>query len=75
MKHLGNNRLFANRFFWRTRSQQEIDYLEESDGILHAFEFKWNPSARAYLPKSFQQAYPEHRFGIINRENYREFIA
>jgi len=42
LKYLGNNRLFANRFFWRTRSQQEIDYIEERDGILHAFEFKWN---------------------------------
>lgn len=75
IKYLGNNRLFANRFFWRTRSQQEIDYLEEGDGILHAFEFKWSPIAKAYLPKSFQQAYPEHTFNTINRDNYQGFIS
>ncbi|MFA5815188.1 MAG: hypothetical protein WC865_06175 [Bacteroidales bacterium] len=73
--YLGNNRLFANRFFWRTRSQQEIDYIEESYGILHAYEFKWNPIAKAFLPKSFRQAYPEHRFEIINRNNYQGFIS
>ena len=75
LKYLGNNRLFANRFFWRTQSQQEIDYLEEKDGILHAFEFKWSSTKKAYLPKTFQKAYPEHRFEIISRENYQGFIS
>jgi hypothetical protein len=75
IKYSGNSRLFANRFFWRTQSQQEIDYLEEKDGVLHAFEFKWSSTKKAYLPKTFQKAYPEHRFEIINRENYQGFIS
>jgi uncharacterized protein len=75
IKFQGNNRIFANRYFWRTQNQQEIDYIEERDGILNAFEFKWNPAAKAYLPKTFQRAYPEHRFGIVNRENYQEFVS
>jgi len=56
-------------------SYQEIDYIEESDGILHTFEFKWIPTSKAFLPKSFQQAYPEYRFEIINRDNYQGFIS
>ncbi len=75
IKYLGNNRLFANRFFWRTQSQQEIDYLEERDGVLYAFEFKWSGMKKTYLPKIFQNAYPEHRFEVINRENYQGFIS
>ena len=42
---------------------------------MNAFEFKWNPATKAYLPKSFQRAYPEHRFEIVNRENYQGFIS
>jgi predicted AAA+ superfamily ATPase len=75
IKYLGNNRIFANRYFWRTQNQQEIDYIEERDGILNAFEFKWNPTTKAYLPKTFQRAYPEHRFEIVNRENYQGFVC
>jgi len=75
IKFQGNNRIFTNRYFWRTQNQQEIDYIEERDGILNAFEFKWNPAAKAYLPKTFQRAYPEHRFEIVNRENYPGFTA
>ncbi|MEM6263186.1 MAG: ATP-binding protein, partial [Bacteroidota bacterium] len=41
-KLLHNHQRFANTWFWRTRQQQEIDYLEEEDGKLPAFEFKWN---------------------------------
>jgi uncharacterized protein len=75
MKFHGNNRVFANRYFWRTQNQQEIDYIEERDGILSAFEFKWNPATKAYLPKTFGRAYPEHRFEIVNRENYQGFVS
>ncbi len=74
MKYLGNNKLYANRFFWRTRSQQKIDYIEESDGMLNAFEFKWSLNKKAFLPKTFQQAYPEHRFEVINQDNYQKFL-
>jgi len=31
----------GNSYFWRTYSGQEIDYIEEIDGMLHAYEFKW----------------------------------
>eukprot|EP01035_Chromulina_nebulosa_P040785 gene40785-55132_t len=42
MKTLEYQRVFANRYFWRTHAQQEIDYIEERGGQLHAYEFKWN---------------------------------
>ena len=74
-KVLEYKRIRANMFFWRTTQQQEIDYIEERDGILHAFEFKYSPDKMAYLPKTFQSAYPEHIFKIINKENYSEFLA
>jgi uncharacterized protein len=34
-----SNRL-VDMWLWRTHTQQEIDYFEEYDGKLHAYEFK-----------------------------------
>lgn len=73
-KHNEYNRLYANTYFWRTHTMQEIDYIEEHDGKLFAYEFKWNEKRSAKLPNSFAEAYPNHEFQIISRTNYLEFI-
>ncbi len=66
---------FAQSYFWRTRQQHEIDYLEEEDGILYAFEFKWNlRKANAKCPESFKMAYPEAVYKVITPENIEEFL-
>lgn len=65
---------FRNTFFWRTRTQQEIDYIEEYGGKLYAYEFKWNPKKKSKLPSTFAEAYPEHDFQVINQENYMDFV-
>ena len=62
------------RYFWRTHDQAEIDYIEEVDGTLHAFEFKWQKGKKRF-PKSFLEAYPEHTTQVINRDNYLDFIT
>src|SRR5699024_628579 len=43
----------AKGYFWRNTNQAEIDYIEEEDGIISAYEFKWNPKAKVRFPKSF----------------------
>ncbi|MEA3286080.1 MAG: ATP-binding protein [Candidatus Marinimicrobia bacterium] len=68
------SRRWVNSYFWRTRSQQEIDYLEERDGQLAAYEFKWNPKKKAQIPPMFSKAYPQAAFQVITRDNYTEFI-
>jgi len=61
-------------YFWRTTSQQEIDYLEEYDGGIHAYEFKWNPKAKCRFPKSFMESYGATS-KKIDRLNFREFVC
>lgn len=68
------NQIYANQYFWRTHAQQEIDYIEEYDGMLHAYEFKWNDKRNPKFPNSFATAYPNHEFKCVNRANYLEFI-
>jgi uncharacterized protein len=73
-KHLGNNELDVKSWFWRTTQQQEIDYIEEWENKLHAFEFKWNPQKKVRLSKTFSNAYPNHEFKVITPENFHEFV-
>ena len=65
--------LLPNQYFWRTYSQKEIDYLEDQNGKLSAFEFKWNKK-KTKIPKEFLNAYKNAEFKVINRENYPEFL-
>lgn len=73
MKLLQARGLRPNRYFWRTMQQAEIDYLEERDGLLSAYEFKWQPR-RANLPVAFSRAYPESTFEVVTPENFEDFI-
>ena len=65
---------FAQLFFWRTHEQQEIDLIEEQDGMQHAFEFKWNGKAKSSLPKVFAHTYPGSTYEVITPENYWSFV-
>jgi len=74
-KYLEYNEIYTNTYFWRTHAQQEIDYIEERNGVLYAFEFKWNEKKKAKIPNTFAEAYPQHEFQCINRENYLSFLT
>ena len=65
---------YAKAWFWRTQAQQEIDYIEEQDGHLSAYEFKWNPTSKTKQPKAFQAAYPESSFTVVNKDTFVNFL-
>jgi uncharacterized protein len=63
----------ARVYFWRSKQQQEVDFVEENGGKISGFEFKWNKKKTQKLPKTFTETYnAESR--IIDRENFREFV-
>jgi uncharacterized protein len=68
-------RIHSNKFFWRTKQQQEVDYIEEREGKMWAFEFKYSIKKQPKLSKTFQKAYPNSSFGVINPDNYPEFLT
>ena len=74
IKFTAYNQLWCNRYFWRTHEQKEIDYVEDSDGILSAFEFKYNPKKKVTVPKHFAEAYPNANFKVITPDNFEEFV-
>lgn len=62
----------ARMYFWRTRQQQEIDYVEEVDGQVTAWEFKWQRRP-ARISSSFLTAYQADA-RVVHRENFRDFM-
>jgi hypothetical protein len=74
MKYLHYNKIYAKCFFWRTTQQQEIDYLEEYNGKLTAFEIKWNPMKKVSFPQTFTRNYPDVTTNIVTRDNLWEFL-
>ena len=52
-----------------------MDWIEEREGRLFAYEFKWNPSAKAALPNDFIRAYPQTNFERVDSQNYLKFIT
>jgi predicted AAA+ superfamily ATPase len=63
---------FARTYFWRTKQQQEIDFVEEKDGKIYGFEFKWK-AKKVKLPETFTRTYKAET-KIIDRNNFREFV-
>ena len=64
----------ARMYFWRTNHGQEIDLIEEQDGELTAFEFKWKAKPNARIPASFLNSYKAKAM-IIDMDNFREIIG
>ena len=65
---------FARIYFWRTKQQQEIDFVEEKDGAITGFEFKWKSKPKVKLPETFVKAYNAET-KIVDRNNFREFVV
>ena len=65
---------YARSWFWRNTNKQEIDYIEEKDDKIHAYELKWNPKRKASAPLSFRNAYPDADFTVINRDNIEDLL-
>ena len=73
-KFLLYNQIDAWQYFWRTTAQQEIDAVEEWNGNLYAYEYKWNAKTKAKLPKTFTGAYTLKKSQLVHRENYEEYL-
>lgn len=66
---------YCNTFFWRTKSQLEIDYIEEQNGQMTVFEMKWNPKkTNTSIPEAFLKAYDVKETVIITPDNYLDYL-
>ncbi len=73
MDKMKNNNLIGNYYFWRNYEGKEIDLIEEREGTLFAYEFKWN-KVKIGVPKNFIDNYKNSKFKVINKDNYLDFL-
>ncbi|MBU2525249.1 MAG: ATP-binding protein [Bacteroidetes bacterium] len=74
IKFLNYHNKWTNYWFWRTKEQHELDFIEESDGQLKAYEFKWNHKAKIKPPAKFVSHYPNTPIEVINPANVEDFL-
>jgi predicted AAA+ superfamily ATPase len=74
MKFKNYHKIYGNSYFWRTQKQQEIDFIEERDGKLFAFEIKWNTNAKTKFPKTFIENYQDSVLEVITPKNFESFV-
>jgi len=66
-------KISANNYFWRTWDQKEIDWLEEREGKLFAYEFKFSKNKFSF-PKDFLKTYSDSKAEIVTKDNYLDFL-
>lgn len=71
-KRQQNKGIMSKHFFWRTYNGQEIDLIEETNGELKAFEFKWGKHTPS-VPSAFAEMYPDAHYQVINQNNMLDF--
>jgi len=72
-KKLAYTQQVRNCYFWRTYTGSELDYVEEYDGKLFGYEFKWGKKTPK-APKTWIDTYSNSTFTYINQDNFLDFI-
>ena len=75
IKKLSYKKSLSDCYFWRTKDQMEIDYLEILNSNIDAYEFKFNPNKKTRITKSFTNSYPNAKIKTITSDNYDELLG
>jgi hypothetical protein len=64
-------------FFWKTHTNQQIDFIEvdQQTGSVDAFQTLWDKRKSPKIPKAFSNAYPNIKTHVVNRSTYWRFLA
>ncbi len=73
VKQIEYKQSLSRIYFWRTKQQQEVDFVEENSGKIYGYEFKWNKKKNRKLPKTFIDTYNAESH-VIDKDNFREFV-
>jgi predicted AAA+ superfamily ATPase len=73
-KILAYRESLAQSWFWRLRTGAELDYLEEEDGKLHGYEFKYGEK-KPRAPDAWEKTYPDSSYLVVNRNTWLDFVS
>ncbi len=66
-------KMYANYYFWRIQDRKEIDFIEERDGMLYGYEFKWRKE-KEKPPQEWIKNYKNATYNVYNRDNYLDLL-
>jgi predicted AAA+ superfamily ATPase len=66
-------KMASNNYFWRTYDKKEVDFVEEREGKLFGYEFKWN-TKKTKIQQVWLDTYENSSFEIVSRDNFMEFV-
>ncbi len=75
IKWMRMNRIKNPYFFWKTHTNQQMDFLEIRDNKIFAYKTDWRKKKQLKFPKSFSESYPTAKNGVINRSTYWPFLT
>ena len=73
LKRNGYLKHYCSTYFWRTYTGAELDYIEEYNGKLYGYEFKWSRK-QLKAPKSWISEY-KGEFECVNKDNFINFVC
>jgi hypothetical protein len=73
-KYQSYSGMIVYNYFWRTYEKQEIDFIEDREGQLFAYEIKYTKGKTA-APSAWSKAYPNSDFKLITKDDYLSFIS
>lgn len=74
MKKMKYEQKIFSQYFWRLSSGAEIDLIEETNGDLYGFEFKYGKKL-VKVPSSWTTGYPNATSTLINQNNWQDFVV
>ena len=73
IKFQNYHKIYANNYFWRTYNGAEVDLVEERDGKLFGYEFKWNAKRKNKIPELWKR-YPQSSYETISPDGLDKFV-
>lgn len=73
VKYQSYSKIYVDNYFWRHKSQQELDWVEVNGDSLDAYELKWT-QRKVKIPPQWGKAYPNSRFQVVDKDNYLDYI-
>lgn len=75
IKYFNNFGIKNNYYYWRTTQKDEIDLIEENDGKIRAYEFKWTNPGNFKRHRNFIEAYKPAEYKLISRNMISELLV
>lgn len=74
LKYQAYHNIYTNNYFWRTYDGAEVDLVEERDGKLYGYEFKWSKENKKIRQPAGWQEYDRASYQVVSPKDLIGFV-